>query len=179
MTRSMLTAAMLAAAVVAGPGYAVAADLDYGRYPSDRYSSAYEDPRYGDIYGPPPHARPRPYVEDYRAPPIPPAYVYRDDDRHRYAPRYTELPRGQPPYRDGCLPREEIKRRLISEGWREFTDLEIRGDVAEINARRPNGDVYFLRVDRCSGDIVSSRFLERGYGPYANDNGGRWTRPYY
>lgn len=161
MKSMTLAAGALAATLVTGAQGARAADLDYGRVPYDRYSSAYEDPRYADIYG--------------RAPaPVPPGYVYRD---HRYAeplpPRfaYEDAPR------PGCIPREEIKRRLVGEGWRDFYDLELRGDQAKVKARRPSGDLYVLRVDRCTGEIANARLLERGsHGPYAYDD--RYTRRY-
>ena len=50
MKRTSLAAGAFAAALVAGVIPAFAADLDYGRAPTDRYSSAYEDPRYRDLY---------------------------------------------------------------------------------------------------------------------------------
>ena len=46
---------------LAGGTPAGAADLGYGDY-SDRYRSAYEDPRYRDLYGPPPGRVSRPRV---------------------------------------------------------------------------------------------------------------------
>ena len=51
MKATMLAAGICAAVVSAGATIARAADLDYGRVP-DRYSGAYEDPRYRDLYGP-------------------------------------------------------------------------------------------------------------------------------
>ena len=66
-----------------------------------------------------------------------------------------------------CIPRGEIRRALINEGWRDFRDLELRGEVAKIQARRPNGQLYALKVDRCSGEIVHSRPLHDGGVPYA------------
>ena len=181
MTGKAFAAGLLAASVVAGAGCALAADLDYGRVPTDRYS-AYEDPRYRDLYAPDPRQAyappPGAYYRGVPPPPVPPSYVYRPDGPYRYsevAPDWRH--RGG----DGCLPREEIRHRLIGEGWREFHDLDLRDDLARVNARRPNGDLYSLKVDRCTGDIVSSRLLERGQGgPYAYENGsGRWQRPYY
>lgn len=182
MTASTLAAGVLAVALVAGAGSAIAADLDYGRGPADRHS-AYEDPRYRDIYGPPPVAvgpPPPRYYSTAPVPPVPPAYVYRDREYDRYDRRDPAFDR----YDDdrvaaGCLPREEIRRRLVNEGWREFRDLELRGDVARIRARRPSGDLYALRIDRCSGEVVASELLERGDGPYAYDDRPRPARPYY
>lgn len=76
------------------------------------------------------------------------------------------------------MPREEIKRRLIDEGWREFQDLELRGGVARIEARR-RGDVYVLKVDQCSGDIINAqRWGRSDGGSYAYEQ-DRLRRPYY
>src|SRR5262249_9382293 len=72
-----LVAGLMAAVVTTG---AQAADLDEGP-PPDRYGSAYEDPRYADIYkypSPPPYAVPAP--RPYAGPPIPREGVYRDED---------------------------------------------------------------------------------------------------
>ena len=177
MKRSTLAAGAVAAVLFAGTAGSRAADLDYGRVPTDRYSEAYEDPRYRDLYAPAPprqysaapHYQPRyePGYDPGYAPghPVPPGYVYRDNPPQRY---------GQ----GGCLPRELVKERLLSEGWGNFQDLELRGEVAHIHARRPNGDLFALKVDRCSGQIVNSRLIARGgLGPYAYEDGPR--RPYY
>lgn len=180
MTKLSLTAGVLAVALTASAG-AKAADLDYGRVPTDRYSSAYEDPRYRDLYAP----EPRDHGYDYRAvppPPIPPAYVYRDNPPPYRDHRFSDYRYGYNGNGGHCVPREEAKRRLINEGWRDFHDLELRNDIAKVRARRPNGDLYDLKIDRCSGEIVNSHFLQRGYGPYAYDNGhpgpSRWERTY-
>ena len=181
MKRSTLAAGVFAAALLAGAAGTRAADLDYGRVPTDRYSEAYEDPRYRDLFAPEPPRRysAAPYNQPRYEPgynqgynqgynpghPVPPGNVYRDNAPYRY---------GQ----NGCLPREALRERLLSEGWGNFQDLELRGEVARINARRPNGDLYSLKVDRCSGEIVNSRLIQRGgLGPYAYEDGPR--RPYY
>jgi hypothetical protein len=152
-----------------------AADLGYGDY-SDRYRSAYEDSRYRDLYGPPPARVERRYVEkeeieeryaevdddfdDKRL--APPARVYRFSDRSGY----------------DCTPRRVIRDRLYREGWHDFHEIDLRNGVAIVEARRPNGLPYRLKIDRCSGDVVSARPLgpvprgpyaygpRRYYGPY-------------
>ena len=176
MKRATLAAGVFAAALMAGTAGTMAADLDYGRAPTDRYSEAYEDPRYRDLYAPEPRrysAAPRyePRYEPGYAPsyapghPVPPSSVYRDNAPYRY---------GQ----NRCIPREAVRDRLLSEGWGNFQDLELRGDAARINARRPNGDLFSLQVDRCTGQILNSRLIQRGgIGPYAYEDGPR--RPYY
>lgn len=180
--RSLVLAAGLAVAMSTG---ALAADLDDDGPPPYRRGSAYDDPRYADIYRypdrpPPPYAGKHP----------PPAAVYRDEDDDDYGPpprRHSYADRG-PGYADRCVPRAEIKHRLLRQGWQDFHDPDLRGDLAKVRARRPSGRLFDLTIDRCSGEIVSARPLEprrfgpfaRPYGPYAD--GGppprRWERPY-
>ena len=190
MKRTSLTASVVAAAMAACAVHAQAADLDYGRAPTDRYSSAYEDQRYRDLYAPEPIPRRYGYAPQYEQQyeprhvpghPVPPGYVYRDNAyrdnayRDNVPGRYAD--RDEYRYRQGCVARAEIKDRLISEGWRDFQDLELNGNVARIRARR-NGDVFALKVDRCTGEVLGSRLVERrGYGPYAYEDTPR--RPYY
>jgi len=161
-----LAATVLAAAVLLGSGPGIAADLDYDGVPApDRYGSAYEDPRYRDLYAPEPprvyRFEPRPYA----AVPPPPAPVYRGDD-WRAA--------------DGCLPRREITRRLLDQGWRDFHDLDLTRPAARVSARRPNGDLFRLKVDRCNGEVLRADLIDRhDPGPYAWRDGPRRDRPYY
>jgi len=182
--RSWVLAASLLAGALTTTG-AKAADLDEGP-PPGRYGSAYDDPRYADIYKyprPPAYAPPPGPV--YGGPPIPRERVYRDrddyydrgDDR---APRRYSYAEPRRPYAEGCVPREEVKERLLRQGWQDFHDGSVRGDVATVHARRPSGRPFLLTIDRCSGDIVSARPLEgRPYGPYAYDAPPRrWDRAY-
>ncbi len=158
-----LAAASLAAAFCLAGASASAADLS-GEYYERHSGSPYDDPRYGDIYRDPPPP-PRPYRDDYDA----------DDDGPPPVHRYSEVP---PPHvRDpGCVPRREIHFRLRADGWSDFEDLELRGDIALVRARRPSGEPYELSVDRCTGDIVHARPLHGPvWGPYAY----RWRRPWY
>lgn len=131
---------------------------DLGGYPPPvEYSGRdyYEPPRRGDV------------VDRYdpRDEP-PPASSYKDDPLPP-PPRRAEAPR------ERCVPRREIEERLVSEGWRDFTDPEKRGGLGIFKARRPNGRLYELSVDRCSGEIVDARPLGGEYRPYAS------YRPYY
>ena len=103
----VFAASLMAAAVTTG---AQAADLDEGP-PPDRYGSAYDDPRYADIYKyprppaygvPPPGpyavvrrpmpAHPMPGPPPYAGPPIPRERVYRDDG-YGYDRDYAPGPR--------------------------------------------------------------------------------------
>src|SRR6516225_7232940 len=107
----VLAAGLMAAAVTTG---AQAADLDEGP-PPDRYGSAYDDPRYADIYkypSPPPYAAPPP--RPYAGPPIPHERVYRDEEwgPDFYSGRQYSYAEPPPAYGGRCAPREIVKERL-------------------------------------------------------------------
>jgi hypothetical protein len=194
----VLAASLLAAAATTG---AQAADL-YDGPPPDRYGSAYEDPRYADIYrypgsapyavppprpylGPGPYAAPpRPYLGPYAGAPIPRERVYRDDygyDRGAYdGPRRYSHVDPRRPYAGHCLPREAVKDQLLRQGWHDFRDGDVQGDIATVRARRPSGQVFVLAIERCSGEIISAEPLGAPrIGPYAyGPPPRRWDRPY-
>jgi hypothetical protein len=171
--KNWVLAVGLLAAATSTP--ALAADLGEG--PGDQYGSAYDDPRYADMYRYPDNQR---YSEaPYDRRPIPRAPVYGDryDQRDDYPEprRYSYSgPRGD------CVPREVVRHRLQAQGWQDFRDPELRGELATVIARRPSGRPFELTLDRCTGDIISLRRLDgRPYGPYAYDAGPRrWGRPY-
>jgi hypothetical protein len=131
------------AALSAGP--AAAADIyDRGR------TSADEDPRYADIYGYPEPARPLgPPRREYLAP-MPPAYF--DGPRYDGHRRHSGT--------TACASHHDIRRDLTEQGWSQFQDVELRGTTALIEARRPNGHFYQLKIDRCSGEILNAERLE-------------------
>jgi hypothetical protein len=189
IARIGLTTGVLA--IAAGLSSARAADLPY----EERSGSAYEDPRYADMYGREP-SRPKTYTYRYDAPPSPPPVeygfrapvprerVYRDDSYKDYGrdygqgfgrrddghgERYAQKP--------GCTPKEVVQRELERDGWRGFHDAHaIDRNVGTVKARRPSGRLFELRVERCSGEVLSARPLEPlGYGPYA-DRGFRGYR---
>ncbi|MGE0767742.1 MAG: hypothetical protein AB7L90_14860 [Hyphomicrobiaceae bacterium] len=173
-----LAATLLAAAVLLGSRPGAAADLDYGYVPPpDRYGSAYDDPRYRDLYAPePPRAyrfEPRSYADVPPPGPIPPGRVYPD--------RFADW--GPSPdwrFADGCLPRREVRHRLHQAGWHNFHDIEIGRSWARVTASRPNGDVFRLKVDRCNGEVLRADVIDRhDPGPYAWRHGPRSGRPYY
>ena len=153
MKRWLVAAGLAALAVGTAAVTASAADLDYRDVPRDRYGSAYEDPRYADVYGRPPAPPPVTAYRDY-APPIPREPVYRDEYQPPYPPRYAEAPPRHYAYgaKPGCTPKDEIQYQLEREGWRGFQDPQvIDKDTAFLRARRPNGQLFQLKVDRCSG----------------------------
>jgi hypothetical protein len=149
--RAGLLAALLAGVPVTAP----AADLDYERRgeaePYAPYHYNNEPRRYGG-----PHYDER--VE-------PPRYSYRDEEPGYDDGRYSLPPRRYMRYDESaCLDKREIRQRLKQHGWGEFHDLEIRPDVAVFSARRPDGLLYRLQVDRCTGVIVNARLLDDGRG---------------
>lgn len=185
--KKWLLAAAATASLAALPSLAAqAADLNYDD-PQQRYGSAYEDPRYADLYGrtpPPPLPEKRYYGDQYGyAPPvpIPREPVYRDHapPPPYIAPRYGEAPPRFRAYaqRPGCAPKDEVRFRLERDGWSGFFDATVvDGNTAYVKARRGNGRVFALTIDRCSGDIIEARPLEPRGMPYADR---RWDRRYY
>jgi hypothetical protein len=160
-------------------GSASAADL-YNTYPSPRTGSAYEDPRYADLYGtppPPPSRYEERYAPSYKPPhehryshPVPSEPIYPDRTPRQYSEVYPS-PRA---YSAGprCLAKDEISYNLERDGWREFHDPQVidRG-TAYVKARR-QGRMFQLKLDRCSGDIIAARPIDQR-GPYAD-----YERPY-
>jgi hypothetical protein len=165
-----LAVGLMAAAVTTG---AKAADL-YDGPPPDRYGSAYDDPRYADIYKYPKGPAYAPYGG-----PVPRERVYRDDDYYDYDARPRRYSYAEPaPYGARCLPREVVKDRLLARGWHDFHHGDIRGDIATVHARRPSGRLFLLSIDRCSGEVIGAQPLEgRPFGPYAYGP-RRWERFY-
>ena len=152
MSRRIAWPGALVSALLAAAPAASAADLG-GRYGPGTSYDPYDDPRYADIYRhPPPPAAP------------PPAYRPEPPRGYSYAP-----PRHDDGYgRRHCLPSEAVRSRLVHEGWTDFRGVELREDVAVLEARRPGGDLYRLNVDRCTGEILKARVIQPGApGPYA------------
>ena len=143
---------------------ALAADL-YGDDPRPSYGSAYDDPRYADLYG-----RAPPRAESYRT------ESYRTEPNRSYDPAPQRAPAYQERYAEKCPSKHEISRSLERDGWHGFRNPQIIDrDVATIDAQRDNGRPFRLEVDRCTGVILAERPLDRprygyqgdGYGPYA------------
>lgn len=161
--RSLTAAVAVLATLAAMP--AAAADLDpYAPPPHAKYGSPYDDPRYADVYRHPPP--PPKYVERYEQrfvapPPPPPRYVERYDDRgYAPAPPPAYSWRGEPPRSAyGCLPREAARANLERQGWHDFHNLQPGADVVHVRARRPNGALFDLTLDRCTGQILDRRYL--------------------
>ena len=145
------------------PMGAKAADLDDGPPPPRYYGGApYDDSRYADIYR---------YPERR---PVPPAPVYRDDNYPPPPPRFERFSE-----RGNCVPRQVVRERLLREGWQDFQEPDVRGEVVTLRARRPSGRPFVLTIDRCSGEVVNARPAYQP-GPYAyGPPPRRYERPYY
>jgi hypothetical protein len=156
MTTSAVLTALVSAVAVTATSASAADIYDRGRVTS------YEDPRYADIYThpePPRHLGPP--RREYLAP-MPPHY-FDGPRRHSSAPS------------SNCASHHEIRRDLTEQGWSQFNDVELRGSSALIEARRPNGNLYQLKIDRCSGEILNAQRLGDHRRPYAwgEREGGR------
>ncbi len=153
MSSRFLSALAVGGLAVLGAPASHAGDL--GGYPAPvEYSGRdyYVPPRRADV------------AERYDPRDEPPPASYKDDPLP--PPRRAEAPR------ERCIPRREIESRLVAEGWSEFSDPEKRGELGIFRARRPNGRLYELSVDRCSGEIVDAHPIGGEYRPYA------YYRPY-
>lgn len=163
---------VLAAAAVIGALCATlpaqAADLGEDEYPqSDSYEYGTERYSYrGESF-------------DSRTYEVPPARYPSGQWRDEHdVPPPRRLADEYAPREDGCVPRRAIRDHLVTDGWSGFHDLEIRGRSAHIRARRPDGRLYALKLDRCSGQIVRARpvddyALRLPRGPWHRDN---WHR---
>ena len=156
MAKRMILAGAVAGVLGLYGAAAEAADLSDG----PRYGSAYEDPRYRGIYGDEEPAYRDRYREERRY--LPPMR----DERPR---RYSEYDDGYDRNGDGCMPKRQIRLRLERQGWGDFHNIDLRPRIAFFDARRPDGRLYRLKIDRCSGEVLQGTALD----------GPRWRgRPY-
>jgi hypothetical protein len=163
MTIRLCVAAGVAAISVAAASPAMAADL-YGPaapYDEQRYGEAYRysapPPRYAEPY---PNAYRPPYrgereSGDYLAPMQPPGF----GGAH---PSRTD-----PRYADRCAPRALIREQLHRQGWRTIEDVEIADGFVFLRAQDWRGNVFDVRLDRCSGRVLQTRLIERQPPPPA------------
>jgi hypothetical protein len=178
MIRAAARAGLTAVAMIGFAGVAPAADLDYSSKggnlePYAPYYYHRDQPRQGLGQG---QYHEEKYEERRYSEPAPPVERY----SHRDAPppdRYTryDAPRDSRYDQRGCLSKGEIRYRLKEHGWQEFQDLDFRGETAIVTARRPDGMLYKLEVDRCSGVIVQARLLEEGRGWRQGSRGPGYT----
>lgn len=99
---------------------------------------------------------------------------YPDDYSYTKTERYTERVTrdttqrwdGYYDDRGGCLPREAIRQRLREDGWRDIQRVDVRRNTVVLTAERPNGQIFDIKVDRCSGNIIDARKSRDVYGEY-------------
>lgn len=104
---------------------------------------------------------PMPPPDDHAAAPPPPPRASR--------PRRVE--------RVACLESWEIERRLEHHGWADIRAVATRRGVTRIRARRiDTGRPFLLRVDRCSGDLITARPRLRAFGGFRHPRPWRERR---
>lgn len=195
--RLLAAGLVIALPIAVNPSTAAAADLydpfesGYSGSPYDdpRYADIYRTPKpYHRPYsGEPPADElddaprdldagpPYPGLERYAKPHDKRPYGW--SDRHRWRGEYLE-PLPPPPAFDtyhprkaylapSCLPHAELHRELVRDGWSDFHDFSVSGKRALVNARRPNGTLYRLEVDRCAGEVVSASRIDGAPDAYA------------
>ncbi len=182
MIRHLFAAGALAFATLGGANAASADEIGIAvSGPNGSvYFGAWRDPSEETIIVPPTPSRKAVPVADlyerdlhgrgagYYDPPPPPVRPRHAGRRHGFGPGYAY------PYR-ACLPRWKIRRKLRRQGWRDFHNLVIRRWAVKVNARRPNGLLYRLKIDRCRGVILKARLLNRGWRPWRPWRHDRFT----
>lgn len=154
----------------------------YERAPPRRYGGGEPHPQYNSYKDDPDHlsykddpADVSGAIKDGYPVPMPP-------------PKYGEAPppppRAHPPKRVdrfACLDSYQVERRLRHDGWTDIRALHTRRGVTDVNARRiDTGRPFSLRVDRCSGELISARPRLRVFGghrhhwPERRWAGGGW-----
>jgi hypothetical protein len=178
VTGCLMTAFVLAASL-SSLRTASAADLDGERYAEPPYDEgAYGNEEYGDDESNPPPAgygerygeappSDRDYGYDDRASPEPPRGSIKDGYPVPMPPPRAEAPPPPPRYverppvrvdRYACLDRWQIRRRLRGEGWSGIRPMGGNGGIVDIRARRfDSSSMFHLRVDRCSGAVLTAR----------------------
>lgn len=160
--KSALAAALLAGLTLSAP--AQAADLGY-----DENGIPYET--VGQSYGEEDYPVPSASVDDsYIEPSTPSSDAYLDEDQG-YQPTYKRHKRR---HASECLSRRGLRANLINQGWRKLRGIAADPDVIGLTASRPNGLVYRLKLDRCTGVIIAAYLVDQG-----GNNGGYAYTPSY
>lgn len=138
--------------------YAGEYDDEDGDRPSHRYSGANSHPRYNSYKDDPVDTGGS--IKDGYPVPMPPPPSYSDAQP---APARPLPPRRVE--RLACLESWQVERRLAHDGWTDIRALATRHGITRISARRiDTGRPFSLRVDRCSGDLISARPQLRMFG---------------
>jgi hypothetical protein len=161
---------------------AVAASLLFSALPAcaaDLYEpphGAYDESRYGDAYGDGAYGRyAAPRDDDEAAGPA--RAELRDEDEYSWRHYGHRAEPGDRRYEEACVPRDVVRERLQADGWGDFHDLDPRGRVVLVEARRPSGRLFDLTLDRCTGELLDARPLD-GARSYAYGPRRYWQRPY-
>lgn len=138
----------------------------YDRAPPRRYGNAEPEPRYNSYKDDPVDA-PGSIKDGYPVPMPPPAYGE------------APPPRPLPPKRVdrfACLDSWQVEHRLRDDGWTDIRALHTRQGVTSIRARRiDTGRPFSLRVDRCSGELISARPRLKVFGAHRHWPERRWA----
>jgi len=156
--KSLLAATIAAALVCVAP--AGAADFGY-----DESGTSYETT--GQGYAEEDYPLPPATLDDSTVEPSQPSSdVYVEEEGQGYAPTYE---RHQRRHAGDCLARRNLRANLINLGWRDLRGIAADPDVVGLTASRPNGLVYRLKIDRCSGVILAAYLIDQG------GNGGTYA----
>ena len=159
----MLAASLFAALAATTPLSAHAADL-YG----ENYRSHDQD--YDDGDGASRHSESDRGYDNGNGYDEEPSYGHRGSTKDGYLPPLDRAPRFSDNGRydrNGCVPRWQVRNRLVAEGWRNFQRLAVRDRIVVLRAERSDGRAFNIKLDRCSGEIVAQRPAHhRGYGAY-------------
>lgn len=150
--KSLLAAAIATGLAMSAPVHA--ADLGYDENGDPYVTIGQEDPGSYPV--------PSANVDDiYVEPGAPTSDVYFDEGQSGYAPAYRRHHR-----RDAgaCLSRRGLRANLMGQGWRDLRGVAADPDVVGLTASRPNGLVYRLKIDRCSGVIIAAYLVDQGGG---------------
>lgn len=80
-----------------------------------------------------------------------------------------------------CVPRHVVRKRLVADGWHDFDNADPRGHFVVVDARRDGGRLFRLKIDRCTGHILTADALEaprpwRRLRDDWDDDRPRWRR---
>jgi len=64
-----------------------------------------------------------------------------------------------------CRRPRQVRRRLQRQGWWDFSGLRRSGRHFAVRARRPNGTVYRLTIERCTGRVLKARPVDGDQAP--------------
>ena len=190
---SLLLAGFMAALVGLSAGTVMAADL-YGGAAVSRSGSPYDDPRYSAIYGNRLSesdvarlsrrngdrfgGRRYDYSSSDSSSSVAEARMCDRPQRDVYRSSRTYGSTEPPGYANRCLQKSAIRQHLRDDGWFAFEIIRVEPDYAILQAHKDDGARYQIRVDRCSGDILGARLLDRSYansdyGVSGNRDGSR------